>query len=269
MSQPPDNYVHGHHESVLRSHSVRTIDNSAAYLIPHLEPGRSLLDVGCGPGTITVEFAQRLAPGNVVGIDAASEVIGKAAALVEETGLDNCTVQTGDTYALDFADNTFDIVHAHQVLQHVRNPVAALREMRRVARPGGVVAVRDADYGGFTWAPPDPMLDRWLDIYHQITASNEVEADAGRYLLGWVQEAGFTEVTMTASTWVYATPEQRQWWGGLWADRARQSTYATEATSLGLADAAGLEAIAEAFRTWSTQVSGVFFIPHGEIIAIA
>ena len=53
-------YTHGHHESVLKSHTWRTIGNSAAYLEPQLAAGLSLLDVGCGPGTITVEFADRL-----------------------------------------------------------------------------------------------------------------------------------------------------------------------------------------------------------------
>ena len=63
-----DTYTHGHHESVLRSHTWRTLENSAAYLIDELQPGRSLLDIGCGPGTITLDFAARLAPGVVTGI---------------------------------------------------------------------------------------------------------------------------------------------------------------------------------------------------------
>jgi len=78
MTQPREHYTHGHHESVLKSHTWRTIANSAAYLQSQLSPGLSLLDVGCGPGTITVEFADRLAPGRVVGVDAAAEVIAKA-----------------------------------------------------------------------------------------------------------------------------------------------------------------------------------------------
>ena len=93
-------------------------------------------------------------------------------------------------YALDFEDASFDVVHAHQVLQHLQDPVAALRELRRVLRPGGTLAVRDSDYAAFVWAPADPLLDRWNELYHPITARNGAEADAGRYLLGWVQAAG-------------------------------------------------------------------------------
>jgi ubiquinone/menaquinone biosynthesis C-methylase UbiE len=62
-------YTHGHHESVLRSHRWRTVENSAAYLVPFLRPGLDLLDVGCGPGSITQDFATRVAPGRVCGLD--------------------------------------------------------------------------------------------------------------------------------------------------------------------------------------------------------
>src|SRR4030095_15079321 len=88
-------YTHGHHESVLRSHRWRTVKNSAAYLIPHLRPGLSLLDVGCGPGTITADFAARLAPGRVCGIDSAADVV--AAAQRDHAGIE---FATGDVYAM-------------------------------------------------------------------------------------------------------------------------------------------------------------------------
>jgi 2-polyprenyl-3-methyl-5-hydroxy-6-metoxy-1,4-benzoquinol methylase len=71
-------YTHGHHESVLRSHKWRTVDNSAAYLAPHLTYGSSVLDVGCGPGTITSDIGRRVAPGRVLGIDVSADVIEEA-----------------------------------------------------------------------------------------------------------------------------------------------------------------------------------------------
>jgi ubiquinone/menaquinone biosynthesis C-methylase UbiE len=71
-------YTHGHHESVLRSHKWRTVDNSAAYLAPRLTSGSSVLDLGCGPGTITADIGARVAPGRVLGIDASANVIEEA-----------------------------------------------------------------------------------------------------------------------------------------------------------------------------------------------
>lgn len=68
-SNPQAVYTHGHHESVLRAHRRRTAKDSAGYLLPHLQPGMSLLDVGCGPGTITVDLAARVAPGRVTAVE--------------------------------------------------------------------------------------------------------------------------------------------------------------------------------------------------------
>ena len=264
VSETPDTYVHGHHESVLRSHTQRTVANSAAYLAEHLEPGMDLLDVGCGPGTITVEFAGIVGPGQVVGIDAASDVIEVAMGL---DGPDNCRFGVDDVYGLSFDDDSFDAVHAHQVLQHLRRPVDALIEMKRVARPGGVVAVRDADYGAMHWAPASDALDRWMDLYHQMTDANEVHADAGRYLLGWAQAAGFERIEVAATSWAWATLETRTWWADLWADRITKSSYAAQATELELADAAELEHIAAEFRRWAEAPDGVFVVPHVEVLA--
>ncbi|HSR21945.1 MAG TPA: methyltransferase domain-containing protein, partial [Candidatus Eisenbacteria bacterium] len=153
-------YTHGHHDSVLRSHRWRTAENSAGYLLPHLAPGTSLLDIGCGPGTITVDLAARVEPGTVVGVDADAGVIAQAAAEARRAGV-HVEFRVADAYQLDVDDGTFDVVHAHQVLQHLRDPVTALVEMGRVCRPGGIVAARDSDYAAMTWSPAEPALDRW------------------------------------------------------------------------------------------------------------
>ena len=155
-----DTYTHGHADSVLRSHRWRTVENSAGYLGPHLREGLDVLDVGCGPGTITVDLARRVAPGRVVGLDVAAAPLGEARALADREGVE-VAFAVGDVYALDADDDSFDVVHAHQVLHHLSDPVAALREMARVCRPGGLLAVRDVDYAATTWFPADGGLTRW------------------------------------------------------------------------------------------------------------
>jgi ubiquinone/menaquinone biosynthesis C-methylase UbiE len=259
-----DVYTHGHHDSVLRSHRSRTVENSAAYLAPLLRPGLDLLDVGCGPGTITHDLATRVAPGRVRGIDVveAPLVEARAAGTGPEFAVD-------DVYRLSDPDDTWDVVHAHQVLQHLSDPVAALREMRRVARPGGVVAVRDADYAAFTWYPAEPRLDRWLELYRAVAHGNYAEPDAGRRLLAWAHAAGFTEVTPSASVWCHATPQARESWGGMWADRILQSSIATQAVERGLATRADLEDVSAGWRAWAADADGWFLVPHGEILARA
>ncbi len=262
-------YTHGHHESVLRSHRRRTADDSAGYLLPHLRPGLSLLDIGCGPGTITVDLAARIAPGSVTAVEPADDALNLARAEAQRRNTSNVSFVTSDVHALDFPDNTFDVVHAHQVLQHVADPVQALREMRRVCAPGGVVAVRDADYAGFIWFPRIPLLDRWLELYEGAARANGGDPDAGRRLLSWAQQAGFDDITPTASMWCYATRETREWWGGMWADRILQSDLARQLTDSGLANIEELEAISGAWRAWAAAPDGWLGIPHGEILCRA
>jgi SAM-dependent methyltransferase len=257
-------YTHGHHETVLRSHRSRTAENSAAYLLPHLRPGLSLLDVGCGPGTITADLAERVAPGPVTAIERVPDPLAGARSFAEERNVTNIRFEIADVHALPYADNSFDVVHAHQVLQHVHDPVGALREMRRVSR--GLVAVRDSDYQAFTWYPLSPGLTEWVDLYRKVARHNGGEPDAGRRLLSWAREAGFTDVTAGASTWCYATPETREWWGGLWADRILYSPINAQAIEYGLATQADLERISAAWREWAAADDGWFAVLHGEIL---
>ncbi len=262
-------YTHGHHESVLRSHRWRTVENSAAYLLPHLAPGMSLLDIGCGPGTITADLAARVAPGRVTALEVSADVLRLAEAEVAARGQRNVDFAVGDAHALDFPDGTFDVVHAHQVLQHVADPVRALREMRRVTRPGGTVAARDGDYSAFAWYPQTPELDEWLALYQRGARANGGEPDAGRRLLSWALAAGFTDVTPGASTWCFATPEDRQWWGGMWADRIAESALARQLLASGTAKESDLRRVAAGWRRWAATDGAWIAIVHGEILCTA
>lgn len=260
-------YTHGHHDSVLRSHRWRTAENSAAYLLPHLRPSLSLLDVGCGPGTVTADLARRVAPGTVIGIDVSDEVIAEARAVAARSGPPTLSFEVGDLFDLRFEDDSFDVVHAHQVLQHVGDPSAALTEMRRVCRPGGLVAVRDGDYPTFRYFPDNPGLDRALDAYGALTRINGANWDAGRRLLHWARSVGFTSVTPSASAWCFATPEERSWWGGLWAERFTRSSLAEQLVAHGLATPDDLDGFAAAWLGWAESPDGWFAMIHGEVIA--
>ncbi|MDP9398910.1 MAG: methyltransferase domain-containing protein [Actinomycetota bacterium] len=264
---PADTYTHGHADSVLRAHRWRTAVNSAGYLQPHLRPGQRLLDVGCGPGTITVDLARLVAPGQVIGIDREERPLQEARTLAADQEVDNATFAVGDAYRLTYPDDSFDVVHAHQVLQHLTEPVTALEEMRRVCRPGGHLAVRDADYSAMTWYPADPRLDRWLALYQRVARSNGAEPDAGRRLRSWALAAGMRELTSSASVWCYASADERDWWGGLWAERVTSSALAEQALARGLATRDELADLAEGWRHWARQDDGWFAVLNGEILA--
>jgi SAM-dependent methyltransferase len=207
--------------------------------LPRLAPDARVLDVGCGPGTITADLAARVPGGDVTAIDAAADVLAQARQEAERRGLDNVRFDTGDVYRLDFADGTFDVVHAHQVLQHLTDPVAALREMRRVCRPGGLVAARDGDYGGFFWYPEEPEMTEWLALYRAVARAIGGEPDAGRHLLA------------------------------SWADRLTKSPFGDRAVEHGLATRDDLERLAGAWLRWADSEDAWFLIPHGEVLARA
>jgi ubiquinone/menaquinone biosynthesis C-methylase UbiE len=256
-------YTHGHHESVLRSHRWRNLENSAAYLLPHLRPDFHVLDIGCGPGTITADFAGRV--DHVTAVERADAVLDLARAQMAERT--NVSYVVSDAHSLDLPDDTFDVVHAHQVLQHLADPVRALKEMRRVCKPDGIVAVRDSDYLGFTWFPPVPEFDEWMQLYQQAATANGGEPQAGRRLLSWARAAGFSDIIPSSSTWCFATAEAREYWGGMWADRILQSDLTTQLLDTGLTARPELEAISAAFRAWVGDPNGWFSVLHGEILA--
>jgi SAM-dependent methyltransferase len=240
MPSAADPYVHGHHDSVLRSHRWRTAENSAGYLLSRLAADARVLDVGCGPGTITVGLAAWAARGWVVGLDAACDVLADARREGRRRGQANVCFAVGDAYQLAFGEATFDVVHAHQLLQHLSDPVAALTEMRRVCVPGGVVAARDGDYGGMIWFPDDPELGQWRQLYRRVARVLHGEPDAGRRLLAW--------------------------WGRLWAERLTDSPFGDHAVEHGLATRADLDRLAAAWLRWADSEDGWFLVPHGEIL---
>ncbi|MDO4244114.1 MAG: methyltransferase domain-containing protein [Actinomyces sp.] len=267
MRTPQTTYTHGHGAAVLASHSHRRAADSAAYLLPHLRAGLDLLDVGCGPATITADLARAVAPGRVVGLDGAPAALVAAGATLAAQGLEDAVeLVAGDIHELPFADGSFDVVHAHQVLQHVADPVAAAREMRRVTRPGGLVAARDAVYSAMTWYPRPAGMEAWRETYMATARANSGEPDAGAMLLSWFRAAGMTSVEATASSGCYATGEDRQWWGSTWAERCLTS-FGPQARRLGLADDEGLRAVVEAWRQWAAAEDGWFAVLHGEVLA--
>ncbi|MFE6509767.1 class I SAM-dependent methyltransferase [Nocardioides sp. NPDC057767] len=260
-------YTHGHHESVLRSHRWRTAENSAAYLLPWLSPEQRLLDVGAGPGTITLDLAGRVA--QVTATEIGETELGLSRQVASAGGVMNIDFRVEDVHALSIEDAAYDIVHAHQVLQHVADPVQALREMRRVTRPGGLVAVRDSDYAGFVWWPESAELTEWLRLYQRAARANGGEPDAGRRLVSWARAAGFTDIEVSSSTWCFADPEDRAWWGGMWADRFTDSAVARQLVDSKDATTADLARVADGWRSWAEAEDGWFSVLHGEILARA
>lgn len=267
MASEKAKYSHGHHASVVKSHARRTAENSASFLLPHIQPHHQILDIGCGPGSITIGFAKLASKGKVIGGDMSQEVIQQAQSLAQEQNIQNVSFQRFDANALPFPDGSFDITFCHQVLQHVGDPTGVLKEMRRVTKAGGIVAAREADYKGFVWYPEPPVLDQWGALYQKIAKANGAEPNAGRYLLHWAMQAGFKaeDTTFTWDVWNYQRDEA-QAFGQSWIDRCRYSSFASSAKQHGLAGDKDLEAISKGWKEWTEGAGSFILIPNGEVV---
>ena len=263
----PAAYTHGYGAAVLDSHRARTAGNSAAHLLPHLRPGQRLLDVGSGAGTITADLARIVGPEHVTALEVSERSAEITRAELARQGLGAVQVRVGDAQAMPLADDSVDVVHAHQVLQHLPHPAAAVAEARRVTRRGGIIALRDSDYEGFRWYPDVPALDRWRALYLRAARANGGCPDAGRRLLAWAHEAGLEDVTASASTWLYATPATRADWARTLAGRLTTGPFAQQLEREGWADADERERLAADIRAWAEHPDGWFCLLHGEVIA--
>ena len=260
-----ERYTHGHFGTVVDNHAARTAASSAAFLVPHLKDTDRVLDIGCGPGSITLDLAVRI--GTITGVDASPEAVARAARDAATRNTTNASFVVGSVYQLEFPDDEFDVVYAHQLLQHLQDPVAALEEAKRVLKPGGIVAVRDADYGTMVHDPPEPLIDLWLDLYHVLARRNGGEPDAGRKLGRWVAAAGFVDITISTDTWTYSTPDAIEGWRQLWKSRLLEARMGRDLISFGLADQREIEDMAAAFDRWATTRQPFFAFLHGEVVA--
>ncbi|BGP13456.1 hypothetical protein JCM10213_001780 [Rhodosporidiobolus nylandii] len=260
-------YPSGHDSTVLRSHRTRTVENSAPFLLPHLRPTDELLDVGCGPGTITCSFAKHVA--RVVGVEdpaAGQSIVDAATAEARSQGVEGkVSFQLGDALSLPFPDNSFDVVYCHQVLQHVPEPILVLREMRRVARR--LVAVREADRGTFALHPQDDagLLRRFDELWYAVARAGGGEPDAGRRLKSWAVQAGFAPADVELKPGS-SCPDAREW-GEMWADRTVQSGFAKKAVELGLTTEEELQRIEGAWREWAADDEAWTGYLQGDLLA--
>ena len=177
------------YESFLRerhrpAHARRTAESVAAFFVGHVRSGQRLVDLGCGPGSVTVGFAAAVGTGGmVVGVDL-------------DPGPAPVPLVRGDIHQLPFPDRSFDAIFMCAVLQQVADPLVPLVEARRIARPGAVIGVADADWGGALLAPEDPWLERGQEILTGLRAGTS--PFVGRQLRGLLHAAGFVDVQATA-----------------------------------------------------------------------
>jgi ubiquinone/menaquinone biosynthesis C-methylase UbiE len=224
-----------------------------------------LLDCGCGTGSITVGLAQFVAPGQVVAIDNREEAIEQAKSLAEDSEVDNIRFERGDIYELAFADGDFDAVFCHAVVEHLSEPVAALEEMYRVLKTGGVAGVRSIDLDGTIFAPEDPLYAEVLSLVDRLIRHHGSNFKIGKHLRSMLNSSGFARVQATASYDSYGMREAIQ----AWTQRGISEfsgNFGAELIRQGLADRETVERIAAAYEAWMEDPGTFYARPWCEAV---
>lgn len=248
-------------DSHARRLTQRTAAREAAFLLPYLRPGLTVLDCGCGPGTITAGLAKLVAPGHVVGVDLHADRLAVARAAAAELGLANLRYETGDIHALPFPAATFDAALVHAVVEHLPDPVAALTEVRRVLKPGGVIGVRSPEHGMALIAPADPLLERWHALFERMRAEHGLHPVPGRALRGLLRAAGYADVIGAASVETQGTLEETRSHAANIIAVLMDPTapyFASEWVRRGWATPTQVEEIAAAWRAWGEHPDAFF-----------
>jgi SAM-dependent methyltransferase len=235
-----ESYTPGHTENASDFMAKRTLESHGSFFLPYLKPGLSVLDCGCGPGSITMGIAAAVAPGEVVGIDFGQSQIERARAAAAREGRRNVRFETCDAYSLPFESGRFDRVFSHALMEHLADPAVALRELCRILKAGGVIGVCSPDWGGFILSPSSPELSLAVEAYMALQSRNGGDVRVGRKLGQHLAVAGFTVVRISARYECYPSLE-----------------FIGEYLALQL-EREGDTRSAAVFRDWSQEKDGMF-----------
>lgn len=241
-------YTFGYDEAALAFMSRRTLKTHGGFFAAHLKHDMNVLDVACGPGSVTIGIAERVGSGRVTGIDLNEMQVALAKRAAAEHGISNADFQTGDAYSLPFADASFDALFCNALLEHLSDPSKAMREFLRVLKPGGVVGVAGPHWSRFLIAPMDAALAAAINSFTALQCANGGDVDVGGKLSQLALDAGFERVKLRAAYQNYDP---------VWL--------ITEMLMATLEDA-GEPAHAQTLREWSNAPHATFAMAWGRCI---
>jgi len=261
MDAPTDatsSYAFGYQPGVQNYLRLHTVERCADFFVPHLSSGMSLLDAGCGPGTVTVGLAPLVAPGQLVAVDLNPAEVEATAGALTAAGFDNFRTEVASVLDLPFEDATFDAVFSQAVIDYLPDPVAALQELFRVLKPGGVIGLRSVNNDLSVVGPHEPLIEEGLKLFRRAVEVMDGNMTRGRLLGSMLKEAGFERIFMTPSYERAQSPDEWQSFCDAFAGGLDHTGISDIAIKEGWADQSKFDEIVDAFRRFGTDTSNCF-----------
>ncbi len=259
-------YTMGYSEEFQQLLNRRSAETHAKHLLPYLKQGLRVLDFGCGPGTITVGLAKAVDPGEVHGIDMEELQIGLARSAAEAGGHANATFHVGSVTDLPFEDNSFDVAHCHAVLMHIPDTRVTLADVKRVLRPGGIVASREMFVSSSFLEPRYDTASAWA-TFSNLLAANGGHPQMGKELQNTFLEAGFSDVRASASFDFFSTPEDVAFLHAFIIDWFYLPNVIAAATKYGLATQQQFDEWRQDLDSWQSHPGSCGAFAFSEVIA--
>ncbi len=252
--------------AVQETYVSREAKRIAGFLLPHLRPGMTLLDCGCGPGAITAGLADAVAPGRVTGVDLEPGMIAKAKELSRDREVENVEFRTADIADLPFPDASFDVVFTSAVLEHLAEPVQALEMIHSKVKPGGLVAAICTDWGDPLISPANAAVRQFFDLFERGFNRQGGSLNRGRHLRGMMRQAGFDVIEFSAAYGNSSTPETVQASVGSYIEWMENLPLFEQSIELGWTDGASLDGIKEGMRHWAAHPDAFLAVGRCEAI---
>jgi ubiquinone/menaquinone biosynthesis C-methylase UbiE len=245
----------------------RSLEISCAFLVPYIRTGMNVIDCGCGPGSITCDLAEAVAPGEVVGVDRSARILERAEGIANERGITNVRFEQGDINRLHFADGTFDAALESSTLQYLPRPMKAVREIYRVLKPGGVFGARDRDYHGDLFGNPNAVVRAaWRMHYATYKKLSSMDLTTGGRLRLLLNKAGFEKLINTASYEDHGDLEGARWIAGFYTRNFDSPDYVNRIIEHGYATSELLAQWRQAWLAWGEDPRSFYSIARTEVV---